>query len=462
LSPVYSLAVQNQGLWLLAGLESGNIRLQSVRHDAGKEIALLQKHTSAVSVLKISQDEKSLLSGSWDKAVHDWDLNTGQVRSTFGPSASQISAIEFRPLSSLAVPKELGEVPQTNGTYSSNNHLNGTDNSTLPNGTAGSHQDSPIANANPSAASPADSLFGGNEQDNDSLFGDNDPSGGGPGALSGAGFGDDEGDELSRAIANGPMPDDLDHQGDTAMGDDSLQPVQAPDAAPETSGVEQNEGSSEAQQLPNGAMDISSEPLTNGLPHAEDTESSVGTLPKHESSATAEPGPTSDSTFLAASIDGIIRIWDRRDPSPVARISSRNAPPWCMDACWSPDGNYIYAGRRNCTVEEYDLRKGLKQPDRTFKFPQGSGPVTAVKAMPNGRHLVCGSYDILRLYDLKETQSSRHSTVPFLIVPGHRTGVVSQLFIDPTCRFMISTGGNRGWEGSSTEVLLGYEIGVSN
>jgi hypothetical protein len=69
------------------------------------------------------------------------------------------------------------------------------------------------------------------------------------------------------------------------------------------------------------------------------------------------------------------------------------------------------------------------------------------------------SYDILRLYDLKEPPSTR-STVPFLIVPGHRTGVVSQLYMDPACRFMISTGGNRGWEGLSTEVLLGYEINV--
>jgi len=25
---------------------------------------------------------------------------------------------------------------------------------------------------------------------------------------------------------------------------------------------------------------------------------------------------------------------------------------------------------------------------------------------------------------------------------------------------MISTSGNRGWEGNTTEVLLGYEIGV--
>ena len=73
---------------------------------------------------------------------------------------------------------------------------------------------------------------------------------------------------------------------------------------------------------------------------------------------------------------------------------------------------------------------------------------------------ISASYDILRLYDLQLQQSFKHSTVPFLIVPGHRTGMVSQLFVDPACRFMISAAGNRGWEGNHTEVLLGYEIGV--
>lgn len=77
------------------------------------------------------------------------------------------------------------------------------------------------------------------------------------------------------------------------------------------------------------------------------------------------------------------------------------------------------------------------------------------------------SYDILRLYDLsqpdkQETGTAKTAATPFLIVPGHRTGVISQLYIDPTCNFMISTGGNRGWEGGSTEVLLGYEIGIGS
>lgn len=73
------------------------------------------------------------------------------------------------------------------------------------------------------------------------------------------------------------------------------------------------------------------------------------------------------------------------------------------------------------------------------------------------------SYDILRLYDLRDTRSYKHSSVPFLIIPGPpRAGVVSGLYIDPTSRFMLSSAGTRGWEGSSTEVLIGYEINVSN
>jgi transcriptional activator SPT8 len=78
--------------------------------------------------------------------------------------------------------------------------------------------------------------------------------------------------------------------------------------------------------------------------------------------------------------------------------------------------------------------------------------------------VLSASYDILRIYDLSQQEKvdagNKGAAVPFLIVPGHRTGVISQLYLDPTCSFMISTGGNRGWEGATTEVLLGYEIGI--
>jgi transcriptional activator SPT8 len=433
--------VHNQGLWLLSGLESGGINLQSVRHDEGKRIACLRQHTSAVSVLNLAPDERSVLSGSWDKTVLDWDLNTGQVKRSFDGSGGQVSALEKRPLSSLPIPETTNLPPATNGTLASNNEdePKSTDEpatADLPNGkTEG--DDAPDPNA---ALSPVDSLFGGGEDDD--LFGESANDGG---AAVDLGLDDDDND-FSRAIAR-----DI-REGEPAAGDVNMLDAPTGDVESKPNG---EAADSSAPAEPAAPQPSEPAPLTNGLPHAEDTEMQDASF----FSAPTDQLPAADTTFLAASIDGSIHIWDKRQQSPAAQILPRNAPPWCMGACWSPDGNFIYAGRRNGTVEEYSLLNGLRQPERTFRFPQGSGPVSAVRAMPNGRHLVCASHDILRLYDLQHTPS-KGNNVPFLIVPGHRTGTISQLFIDQSCRFMISTAGTRGWEGSSTQVLLGYEINI--
>jgi transcriptional activator SPT8 len=380
ISPVYSLASHSEGLWLLSGLESGAIRLQSVRHDEGKEIALLQQHTSAVSVLNLTSDEKSLLSGSWDKRVFDWDLNTGQTRRVFGSSAGQISAIDIRPESSLPIPKDSDDTPLPNGTYSSNYQTSGGDGFNFMD--TSNEQGGIGDSSNPQAGSPADSLFGGA----DSLFGDADGAGGeGAGASENA-FGIDEDDEFGKALANGTLPDADAHGEPEPAGQQNGAPeVSAPvDTSVPNTG--ENTAPQQAELHEPEAPSGSSQPLVNGLPHAEALE------PVSQSQDLSQQPQSnkdiSDNTFLAASIDGTIRVWDRRQPDPVARITPRNSPPWCMNACWSPDGNYIYAGRRNGTVEEFSLHKGLRGPERIFKFPQGSGPVTALRAMPNGRHIV--------------------------------------------------------------------------
>ncbi|KAL4872447.1 hypothetical protein BDV12DRAFT_162217 [Aspergillus spectabilis] len=452
LSPVYSLASQSEGLWLLSGLESGSIRLQSIRHDEGKEIALLQQHTSAVSVLSLTSDEKSLLSGSWDKRIYDWDLNTGQTRRVFGSSAGQISAIELRPESSLPIPRDTSESQIPNGTYSSNNQASAGNSFDFMD-TSNDQGDNGALN--PQAGSPTDSLFGGA----DSLFGDADGNAGDRLGSSTNAFGIDDDDEFGKALANGLPDADAPGEPDTTIQPNGI--FDTTFSSNDAGGIGLNTpiATQPLDSQPTNTPVTHSQPLVNGLPHAEELEQPSQDQEQIQQ-APFESTNVTDNTFLAASIDGTIRIWDRRQPSSIARITPRNSPPWCMNACWSPDGNYIYAGRRNGTVEEYSLHKGLREPERTFKFPQGSGPVTALKAMPNGRHLVCASHDILRLYDLKHEQATRHSTVPFLIIPGHRTGTVSQLYVDPACRFLVSTSGNRGWEGSTTEVLLGYEISV--
>lgn len=165
-----------------------------------------------------------------------------------------------------------------------------------------------------------------------------------------------------------------------------------------------------------------------------------------------------ESIFLTSSINGSIHVWDRRTPAkPVVDLQrGLQVPPWCMSACWSMDGDRIYAGRRNAVVEEFDLKMGVK-PSKTLKFPSISGPVSCVRAMPNNRHVLCASNDNIRIYDVNQYTKSSSNT-PFLIVPGHHGGMISNLYVDPTCRFLISTSGNRGWQGQSTDTTLIYEI----
>lgn len=376
LSPVYSLAVHHQALWLLSGLDSGGINLQTVRHEEGKRLHTLKGHTSAVSVLTLSQDEFSVLSGSWDKTINDWDLNTGQVKRKFETSGGQISAIEQRPLSTLPIPQDTEVLPSANGTFSSNNASRPRGNGTLSNGADGASRTIQAKDESNEDAqgSPDDSLFG----DKDSLFGDgqeNNPSSALPS------FGDDD-DEFSRAIANGIQQADDDTGGDLDMMDIGG-PVQAPQEQTDES-LKDPPTATQSQPLTNGVTDSQSSGTVNGLPHAEE----IGPSSNSAAEQTEQP-ESSTTTFVDASFDGTLRIWDRRQPNPVARITPpRNTPPWCLNACWSPDGNFIYAGRRNGTVEEYSLHKGLREPRRTFRFPSVSGAVSAVRAMPNGKHLI--------------------------------------------------------------------------
>lgn len=509
LSPVYSLAVHSGALWLLSGLESGGINLQSVRHDEGKRIHCLRDggHTNGVSVLQLAPDEKSVLSGSWDKTVLDWDLNNGQIIRKFEASASQISAIELRPASGAPIPAEASEVEVKSDTFfaESKPRMNSFFSNGAANGreTVGGAAGNDAGGADAPGSPEHESLFGSPAG---SLFGDNDTIGGGGGA-----FGDDD-DEFSRAmLQEDSNAHGLDHSADFTMSDAGPPLDIAPDAPPPAQdGTAANHGEShgavsnsdtmtsgDSHTLPDNSMDASqtipdTQQPPQPTPSASDQQQPQP-QPPSQSSTIAPPPPsqpvptttasptmvfsssappphhdqsqTSSSTFLSAAIDGTIRLWDRRVPDPVARINNRRGvPPWCMGACWSPDGNALYAGRRNGTVEEYSIHKATSTwlPERSLKFPAGSGAVSAVRPMPNGRHLVCASHDILRLYDLRENAAFKHSKVPFIIIPGPpKAGVIAGLWIDPTSRIMVSIAGTRGWDGTSTEVMIGYEIGVN-
>lgn len=355
-SPVYSLAVHNECTFLLSGLENGGITLQGVRYMESKIGYYFKEHTQVVNLLKLNNTEDKFLSGSWDKRLLEWDLNTGSVVNEYMGSKSELSSLEFRPLSSSIViehkPME-NEIDQADS-----NNINKDE-----------------------------------EEDDemDSLFGD-----------------DDDDDEMRESIK-------------------------------ESSQLHKQE-----------------QPSPPKSPQRDDDK--IKSPPKNmsdEISAQTLNIVYDENVFMSSGLNGNIDIWDKRITTSPALTLTRGdgVPPWCFSATWSTNGDKIYAGRRNACVEEFDLKIPTK-PLNTLKLASLSGPVTSVKAMPNGKHILIGSRDNIRLYD----STSTGSNIPFLIIPGHHGGTISNLYVDPTCRFMISTSGNRGWQGNATDITLIYDI----
>ena len=375
-NPVYSLDVERNGYWCLSGLSSGGISLYTMRYNEGnihhyfhhspkkQNPTLDNGHNDAVSVLKLNTQQKRFLSGSWDKTIREWDLNTGKCINLFTGSSGQISNIQYRPegLADFSVSYE-----------DSDNKL--VDQDVKP------------------------------ESDIDSLFGDSD----------------NENNEERKNI--------------------------------------------ESQDKPN-----SSKITTN------------------DSKATNKTF-SNDSVFMSSSIDGTINLWDIRvsntTNSPVLRLGvSDGTPPWCMSSTWSNCGEYIYAGRRNSTVEEFSIKMPHKRSKsghnkdtmvpnvlKLLQFPKISGPVSAISTLPNNDFILCGSNDNIRLYnlnlynDLSNTSSTTNKkpATPFMIIPGHHGGILSALYVDETGRFMVSASGNRGWgHANFTDSVLIYEIEFEN
>lgn len=66
-----------------------------------------------------------------------------------------------------------------------------------------------------------------------------------------------------------------------------------------------------------------------------------------------------------------------------------------VQACWSLDGGQIYAGRRNGTVDVWDVRlmgkNSMTEAPKLLKAlrnPPSSGVVSCIAPLPDCRHLV--------------------------------------------------------------------------
>ncbi|KAL0581581.1 Transcription factor spt8 [Marasmius crinis-equi] len=97
LAPVYSLTMHSDGLWALAGSNTGPINLFTVRHEPGRLCHTLSGHRDAVSSMSMDHDEKGFFSAGWDGDVIQWDLNTGQNVRKFTAHGSQLTCVAVRP-----------------------------------------------------------------------------------------------------------------------------------------------------------------------------------------------------------------------------------------------------------------------------------------------------------------------------------------------------------------------------
>ncbi|CAE6424944.1 unnamed protein product [Rhizoctonia solani] len=170
----------------------------------------------------------------------------------------------------------------------------------------------------------------------------------------------------------------------------------------------------------------------------------------------------SHNILMTAAIDGQITIWDRRvagstPGSGVGRLDiPEKTPPWCVSSCWSADGSQLYAGRRNGTVEVWDMRQtrntheGTPRLLRTLRNPLSSGAVSCVVAFPDGKHLACASQDNIRLWNVSaEAQveaTNRSRVAPFKIIAGHHGGTISQIL-------RLSRTGSVGLASSMVQLL---------
>ncbi|KAJ3055406.1 Transcription factor spt8 [Rhizophlyctis rosea] len=376
-SPVYSIDVHSEAVWCVTGLENGNINLWSVRHDEGHCQHVLRAHSSAVSVLKIAPGERSLISGSWDKRLLHWDLDTGSIIREYQGPGSQITSACFSP-SAIA--------------------LGGSD--------------------------PADTAAG------DSVL-------------------------MATSFDGSIFLYDLRDPAGNVRKIDAKSCKSPPWAISACWSID-------GKRIYCGRRDNN----VDEIDFAEGLVLRKLKLPNNSQFVTNVSVMPNDRHLLCGSIDNI-RMWDLTKSGETKRIekerdressSIRPALPIKpavktdetavksepMDEDGEPVVRWEDEGDGDGVVDEMEVEgAGSAEGSDNRDAGAGDGERAGEKEKTGPQ---------------KKEEPDEPPEVPFGIIPGHHGGVISHLLIDPSKHYMISSSGTRGWEGTSTNMCLFYEI----
>ncbi|MCA2859822.1 MULTISPECIES: hypothetical protein [unclassified Microcystis] len=92
---VLSVNFSPDGKTLVSGSDDKTIKLWNV--ETGQEIRTLKGHDSSVWSVNFSPDGKTLVSGSWDKTIKLWNVETGQEIRTLKGHDSSVLSVNFSP-----------------------------------------------------------------------------------------------------------------------------------------------------------------------------------------------------------------------------------------------------------------------------------------------------------------------------------------------------------------------------
>jgi len=300
--------------------------------------------------------------------LQQWDLNTGQIVRKFTAHGAQLVGIAVRPTNSdySSLSTTMQDLTEDSGAI----HLQ-------------SAMDSiPVTQTTAESASSASETGTSADLSTATLASDNPPS--------------TQTDITNQTTTSMQQTQDSDTKSE--MSYDPL--FDEPDA----DGVPDSENNIQLQQIHPASV-----PSAQAGPAASAIHSQTTVQPSGRTTVSSVPVPKnapplldaagcslfSSDILMTASIDGQVILWDKRVNSPrkgVGRlVMSEKTPPWCVSACWSADGAQMYAGRRNGTIDVWDVRQmgigGTPRLLKTLRNPASSGVVSCVVAFPDGRHI---------------------------------------------------------------------------